>query len=66
LSLNNGQLVLTRVTLGISDGTVTEVVAGLKDGDSIVGGQETGSAGSTGSRVGGPGPGGSPLSGGLR
>jgi HlyD family secretion protein len=66
LSLNNGSLVPMRVTVGITDGTDTEVVAGLSDGDSVVDGPATGPAAGAGNRGGGPGPGGNPLSGGLR
>jgi HlyD family secretion protein len=66
LTMSDGQLVPVRVTLGITDGTNTEVVAGLKEGDSIVIGQSNGSSGNAGNSSGGPRPAGGPFGGGFR
>jgi len=47
LTLKNGELVPIRLTLGITDGTNTEVVSGLQDGESIVIGESGASSVST-------------------
>jgi HlyD family secretion protein len=64
LTLKDGQLVPVRVTMGITDGTRTEILSGLNEGDTVVIGA-TGAAASrtTGqTRPGGPGgPGGGPV-----
>lgn len=51
LTLQSGKLVPTTVTLGITDGIYTEIVDGLKGGESIVTGSSSGTAsGTNGSR----------------
>ncbi|MBX6773001.1 MAG: HlyD family efflux transporter periplasmic adaptor subunit, partial [Chloroflexi bacterium] len=67
LTLKDGQLVPIRVTLGITDGTRTEILSGLNEGDTVVIGA-TGAAASrtTGqTRTGGPGGGGPVVVGGF-
>jgi len=66
LTLRDGQLTTVPVTLGITDGTNTEIVAGLQEGDAIVVGQGTGTSGGSGNATGRPGQGGNPLGGGFR
>jgi len=46
LTLVGGQLKPVPVTIGLSDGTTTEVVTGLNEGDVVVTGQDTNGAGS--------------------
>lgn len=68
LTLKDGQLTPSRVTLGLTDGSQTQVVSGLNPGDVVVVGMTGGSA-NTGSRApGAPGarrPGGNPFGGGF-
>ncbi|MGH2460449.1 MAG: hypothetical protein ACRDIY_16470, partial [Chloroflexota bacterium] len=67
LTLDNGQLVPIRLTLGITDGTNTEVVSGLKDGQSIVVGEGGDTTTGTSGRTGGTArPAGGPFGGGFR
>jgi len=71
LTMKDNQLVPVFVTIGITDGTNTEVVSGLEGGESIVVGQSGGTitAGRSGAAAGpgGPRPGGAgPFAGGFR
>ncbi len=54
LTLNKGQLVPVRVELGITDGSTTEIVSGLQEGDLIVVGQQGGSIATASRQQGGP------------
>ncbi len=53
------------MTLGITDGTSTEVVSGLQEGERVVVGQAGAAGGQNGGRPGG-GPGGGIFGGGFR
>lgn len=66
LTEQEGKLVPIRVTLGLTDGTITEVTSGFKGGESIVLGEDTGGAAGAGNRNGGQRSGGSPFGGGFR
>lgn len=65
LALVNGQLVPTRVTVGITDGTDTEVLSGLTAGEAIVVGENSSTTATTAQRTAGPAAGGGPLGNGF-
>lgn len=66
LTLENGQLTPVRVTLGLTDGSQTQVVSGLNPGDVVVVGMNDANAGSGASGAqGARRPGGSPFGGGF-
>lgn len=63
LTLKNGKPTTVPVTLGITDGTNTEIVSGLQPGETILLGQSTATSGSSSSTSGQRSGGGPPLGG---